>query len=653
MCTRKCAGFCGSSSTLRKWNTKASRSGASGQVIHCAGHGWMVGSVWAATRSQCSNSSWISENRTARRLRAGGPKVRHPKVRVGFVLALPSWRNSITGFRGKTRSAEDTELHRGRGDDRALNRNLPTPARRISAKRRQWFPTVKGDMVGSGAIVKATPSKAKTTTKTKAKPKPKLGLRTWMERVLLECDRAAAGLDLDPVHDLRVALRRCRSLADGLMAIDPDSSWKAMKKAGRKLFQALGELRDMQVMEEWIEKLGGTKPTSDRASLDFSARSLSLNGLSSDRLSSDNLSSDSLSSGDLSLRDPVVVKLLDYLHGREAECKQRAFKDLNQFDRKQWRQWSRTLPRRAARVRPGSVVYMHLALEKWTAAYDLHKHALRTRSQASWHELRIGIKRFRYTVENFLPHQHELWGEDLKELQDLLGEVHDLDVLWSTAVEIMAFPGIESQRRWREKLNAERSKRIERYREKMVGKQSLWRAWRAELPAGDQLRAAALGRLRVWAGYLDPDFTHSQRVTQLALLLYDGLNNSGLLTASALALDRVAPKAASLKRGSSEGRSSNRASSSRFRSNHDEDWRAILQAAALMHDVGKVKKCVNHHKASYRMIRQLPRPLGLSAQEFDLAAVVARYHRGALPRPRRQTLPALELPLRAVAMRLC
>ena len=75
---------------------------------------------------------------------------------------------------------------------------------------------------------------------TSVRPKPKLGLRAWMERVLLECDRAAAGFGADPVHDLRVALRRCRSLADGLMVLDPDSSWKDMKKAGRKLFQALG-----------------------------------------------------------------------------------------------------------------------------------------------------------------------------------------------------------------------------------------------------------------------------------------------------------------------------------------------------------------------------------------------------------------------------
>src|SRR5258708_1798604 len=183
-----------------------------------------------------------------------------------------------------------------------------------------------------------------------------------MERVLVECDLAQAGFDADPVHDLRVALRRCRSLADGLMALDPDSSWKDMKKAGRKLFQALGELRDMQVMQEWIEKLSGAKSFSDSAG---------------DRLSGDHVSGDPVSG------DPVAIKLLNHVHAREAECKQLALKDLNQFDRKEWRQWSGALPRRAGRVRPGSVVYLHLALEKWTAAYDLHKHALRTRSQVA------------------------------------------------------------------------------------------------------------------------------------------------------------------------------------------------------------------------------------------------------------------------------
>jgi exopolyphosphatase/guanosine-5'-triphosphate,3'-diphosphate pyrophosphatase len=437
-----------------------------------------------------------------------------------------------------------------------------------------------------------------------------------MERVLVECDRAATGFDVDAVHDLRVALRRCRSLADGLMAIDPDSSWKEMKKAGRKLFQALGELRDMQVMAEWIEKLGDASDSAAAGDAPTLAQRTRKDGAPT---------------GDPKSGDSVAVKLLHHVHTREAACKQHAFKDLHQFDRKQWRQWSRTLPRRASRVRPGSVVYLHLALEKWTAAYDLHKHALRTRSQVSWHELRIGIKRFRYTVENFLPRQHALWGDDLKELQDLLGEVHDLDVLWATAVEVMAFPDMESQSRWREKLNVERTKRIERYREKMVGRQSLWRVWRAELPSGPQLRAAAISRLRVWAGYLDPDFSHSQRVAELALLLYDGLKNAGLLTT-----DAGTPNPAPLS----------------LDQNSEYDSRAVLQAAALMHDVGKAKGTENHQKDSYRMIRGLARPLGWSARELELAAVVARYHRGALPRPGGKTMQALALPDRPLAMEL-
>jgi CHAD domain-containing protein len=467
--------------------------------------------------------------------------------------------------------------------------------------------------LGASPTLKPSPQRSPKSETSK----PKLGLRAWMNRVLVECDRAAEGFDADAVHDLRVALRRCRSLADGLRAIDPDSSWKDMKKAGKKLFQALGELRDMQVMQEWVEKLSDEKLRDEKLSNPADP--------AADDLSGDRLSGDS-----------VAATLLDHVHAREAECKQHAFKDLNQFDRKQWRQWSRTLPQRAARVRPGSAVYLHLALEKWTAAYELHKHAMRTRSQVAWHELRIGIKRFRYTVENFLPRQHALWGDDLKELQDLLGEVHDLDVLWATAIDpnVGAFPDPETRRRWREKLTAERAKRIARYREKMVGRQSLWRVWRAGLPSGPQLRAAAMSRLRTWAGYINADFSHSQRVAQLSLLLYDGLKNAGLLATHAVApnLDQ------------SSGRISDHIS--------EYDPRDVLQAAALMHGVGKAKGSENYQKISYRMIRGLARPLGWSARELQLAALVARYHRGALPRPRGKTMQLLELPDRPIAMEL-
>src|ERR1700759_4261623 len=82
------------------------------------------------------------------------------------------------------------------------------------------------------------------------------GLEYWMKRVLVECDNVRQDFAQDPVHDLRVALRRCRSMGDALRVVDPDNRWKQMKKAGRPLFRKLGELRDVQIMAEWVEKLG-------------------------------------------------------------------------------------------------------------------------------------------------------------------------------------------------------------------------------------------------------------------------------------------------------------------------------------------------------------------------------------------------------------
>ena len=57
-----------------------------------------------------------------------------------------------------------------------------------------------------------------------------------------------------------------------------------------------------------------------------------------------------------------------------------------------------SLPCRVARVRTGGVIFKHLALERWTEPYELHRRALRNRSQVAFHSLRIGIKRFRYIV---------------------------------------------------------------------------------------------------------------------------------------------------------------------------------------------------------------------------------------------------------------
>jgi CHAD domain-containing protein len=294
--------------------------------------------------------------------------------------------------------------------------------------------------------------------------------------------------------------------------------------------------------------------------------------------------------------------LLHILRARETEQKQEARAALAEFDRKQWRQWSRSLPARAARIRPGSVVFKHLALERWTAARELHTRAMRTRSQVALHTLRIGIKRFRYIVENFLPAEHALWGNDLKHMQDLLGEVHDLDVLWASALSCHAFPDEASRKAWHERIVKERTKRVDEYRDRTVGKDSLWHFWRAGLPQGKQVQEIATRRMKLWAKVLDPDFAHSERVARLSLQLYDSIDAAGLFRRQKVENNGDAA--------------------------HE---RESLYVAALLHDVGKSGGNKGHHKESLKLIQKHGTPLGWKEDDMRRAGLVARFHTGALP----------------------
>jgi exopolyphosphatase/guanosine-5'-triphosphate,3'-diphosphate pyrophosphatase len=95
-------------------------------------------------------------------------------------------------------------------------------------------------------------------------------------------------------------------------------------------------------------------------------------------------------------------------------------------------------------------------------------------------------------------------------------------------------------------------------------------------------------------------------VARLALQLYDGLAGNGVPAEPAVA-----------------------------------DLRGILQVAALLHDVGRSKHEKGHHKASYRLIRRMASPLGWSRESLRIAGIVARYHRGSLPRPGQKALRGL------------
>lgn len=264
------------------------------------------------------------------------------------------------------------------------------------------------------------------------------GLEHWMRRVARLSGHAKKKLAAGTVHDLRTALRRCRSIAAGVMEVAPDPAWRKMQRAAKKLFRPLGELRDIQVMVKGVERLS----------------------LPDDKLR---------------------ATLLSVLSEREAAAEDRAAKALDDFDRKRWKNLTHRLPPRVARLPEDGIAFQYLALQQWSEAHELHHAALRSRSRVAYHRLRIAVKRFRYTVENFLPQRHAAIGAELKQVQDLLGEGHDLDVLEPEARKVARAEKVDFEP-WRERIAAERAARLKKYLELTRGENSLWERWRRVLP---------------------------------------------------------------------------------------------------------------------------------------------------------------------------
>jgi hypothetical protein len=229
----------------------------------------------------------------------------------------------------------------------------------------------------------------------------------------------------------------------------------------------------------------------------------------------------------------------------------------------------------------------------------------------------VGLKKFRYAVENFLPSMYPGWAPDLKLLQDLLGEVHDLTVLDQMMVKSRSLFQENDFAAWREKVESERSARLQQYRAKMAGKASPMRVWREGLPAEKDLRSAGLARLAEWASFVTADFPRVRRTARLSLQLYDGLANCGLIARDSQIEERL-----------------------------------ILHAAALLQESGRFKRGKSYHKESYRMIRKISPPPGWTKRDLEFAALVARFHRRALPYPDHEKLRVYELPMRQSLIRL-
>ncbi|MEO7137397.1 MAG: Ppx/GppA phosphatase family protein [Gemmatimonadales bacterium] len=128
----------------------------------------------------------------------------------------------------------------------------------------------------------------------------------------------------------------------------------------------------------------------------------------------------------------------------------------------------------------------------------------------------------------------------------------------------------------------------------------------SELPGrSDVTRRPQAGNRMEWARHLarkcHSNERHCEQVATLALQIFDGIKTRYELPAAS---------------------------------------RDLLQAAALLHDIGYLISHSKHHKHAYHLIMHGDLP-GFSPHEVELIANVARYHRRALPRKSHENLARL------------
>jgi CHAD domain-containing protein len=165
---------------------------------------------------------------------------------------------------------------------------------------------------------------------------------------------------------------------------------------------------------------------------------------------------------------------------------------LAEFNRKDWRKSVQKLRAKAQFFPLESVVFQRLALTRLNEAAELYERARKGRSRIAWHRLRIGLKGFRYTLENFMPQRYEPWSDDLKRVQDLLGEVHDLDVLRAEIRRHRAKMQEADVLRWYQAIEEARKARLGKFRSIVAGKESIWLVWRSGFQAIHIVQSSAI-----------------------------------------------------------------------------------------------------------------------------------------------------------------
>ncbi len=101
-----------------------------------------------------------------------------------------------------------------------------------------------------------------------------LMLKQRLMRMLSHCEGVREGITTEPIHQMRVWSRRTRAALELLQTCNNGSMLQEMEREIKRVANALGEARDLDVMIEKMGKMGESLPEHQRPGVQLFVRTL-------------------------------------------------------------------------------------------------------------------------------------------------------------------------------------------------------------------------------------------------------------------------------------------------------------------------------------------------------------------------------------------
>lgn len=259
-----------------------------------------------------------------------------------------------------------------------------------------------------------------------------------LEQVQAHVAEVLTQQDEEPLHQVRVGLRRLRLLLSNLQQAEPDKAIKPLRRELAKFSNTLGELREWDVFITQTLRSPSPLMPSNKALGQLRKASEHQQKLCRSRIEQH------LASVDL---QRLWIRMGAWLHG---EVKATQSVTLQHFVR-------HTLKKQRTRV-------------------DIAGKAIDTDDAAQLHRLRIQCKKLRYSLEMFGVEQHEATLHSLMDLQDVLGNLNDISVAHRLLDALEPQVGSASVAQMRLVIEHSRQLEIESFNK-------AWKRFRATLPS--------------------------------------------------------------------------------------------------------------------------------------------------------------------------